>query len=138
MSAVEHARALLKSAYRDFRALTGMQDSGLFADEIFGFHAQQAIEKGLKAWIAGLEIEYPRTHDISLLLTILQNHAQDMEPFWELVAYNAFAVQLRYEGLDMDDEQLARDTVIDDVQCLLTRAASEVSARGERGIRGPG
>ena len=58
MSAVEHARALLKSAYRDFRALTGMQDSGLFADEIFGFHAQQAIEKGLKAWIAGLEIEY--------------------------------------------------------------------------------
>ncbi|WP_372703813.1 hypothetical protein [Candidatus Accumulibacter contiguus] len=29
-----------------------MIDNPLFADEIFGFHAQQAIEKALKAWLA--------------------------------------------------------------------------------------
>ena len=29
-----------------------MGDVIVFADEIFGFHAQQAIEKSLKAWLA--------------------------------------------------------------------------------------
>ena len=29
-----------------------MRDVDIFADEIFGFHAQQAAEKLLKAWLA--------------------------------------------------------------------------------------
>jgi HEPN domain-containing protein len=29
-----------------------MADSPLFADEIFGFHTQQAVEKALKAWLS--------------------------------------------------------------------------------------
>lgn len=41
----EEAYLLLAAAGRDFRALQGMTDPGVFADEIFGFHAQQAAEK---------------------------------------------------------------------------------------------
>lgn len=44
MGALEHARGLLVMARKDFDALRGMIDNPLFADEIFGFHAQQAIE----------------------------------------------------------------------------------------------
>ena len=44
----EHARALLEMARKDARALSGMQDREVFADEIFGFHAQQAVGKALK------------------------------------------------------------------------------------------
>ncbi|NEQ31824.1 MAG: HEPN domain-containing protein [Leptolyngbya sp. SIO4C5] len=50
------------------QALEGMQDKTVFADEIFGFHVQQAIEKCLKAWIAALGEVYPYTHDLGVLL----------------------------------------------------------------------
>jgi HEPN domain-containing protein len=54
MSELKHARALLAMAEKDLKALQGMGDATTFADEIFGFHAQQSVEKTLKAWIAAL------------------------------------------------------------------------------------
>jgi hypothetical protein len=42
-------RAMLRMAYKDLNALTGMLDKSLFAYEIFGFHVQQAVEKALFA-----------------------------------------------------------------------------------------
>jgi HEPN domain-containing protein len=36
-----------------------LRDVEVFADEIFGFHVQQAAEKLFKAWIALLGEEYP-------------------------------------------------------------------------------
>ena len=61
---------------KDFSALTGMLDSALFADEIFGFHVQQAIEKGLKAWLCACGADYPPTHDLARLLTLLEKPAR--------------------------------------------------------------
>jgi len=49
MDDFEHGRAMLRLAHKDFNALTGMLDNSLFADEIFGFHVQQAVEKAVKA-----------------------------------------------------------------------------------------
>ena len=53
MSDREHAIAMLAMARDDLSALRGMQHPSLFgqdffSDEIFGFHAQQAVEKMLK------------------------------------------------------------------------------------------
>ena len=45
-----------------------MGDAEAFDDEIFGFHAQQAVEKALKAWLTEVGVTYPLTHDLSLLL----------------------------------------------------------------------
>ena len=42
MSDLKQARVLLTAAERDISALRGMADAAVFADEIFGFHAQQA------------------------------------------------------------------------------------------------
>jgi hypothetical protein len=42
-----------------------MLDSASFSDEVFGFHAQQTIEKALKAWIAVRGLVYPKSHDVS-------------------------------------------------------------------------
>ena len=44
MSDLKQARVLLMSAEQDISALRGMADAAVFADEIFGFHAQQAAE----------------------------------------------------------------------------------------------
>lgn len=48
MAISEEARYLLSAAVKDLRALQGMSDGSVFADEIFGFHAQQAVEKALR------------------------------------------------------------------------------------------
>jgi HEPN domain-containing protein len=65
---------------------------------IFGFHAQQAIEKLLKALLAQKAIRYPRTHDLELLEEQLKDSGE-IPPatpvaLKELVDY---AVELRYD-----------------------------------------
>ena len=49
MSSLEHARKMLVMARKDLKAIEGMEDAETFSDEIFGFHAQQTVEKALKA-----------------------------------------------------------------------------------------
>lgn len=58
-SDTDHAVQLLEMANKDHQALKNMLDTKKFAEEIFGFHAQQVIEKALKAWIAVRSLEYP-------------------------------------------------------------------------------
>lgn len=107
-------------ARKDFDALRGMLDNPLFADEIFGFHAQQAIEKSLKAWLAARSVVFPLTHDLSRLLGLLEENNVDVSPFWPLVQYTVFAVQARYEADLLEAEgPIARRAVIEDVRYLL-------------------
>ena len=112
----EHAHALLQMAHKDLEALAGMQDPDTFADEIIGFHAQQAVEKALKAWLAGLGVEYPLTHDIETLLGLLEEAGCDVAPFRELDRYTDFAVLFRYASLT---ENLPdRSSVVEEVRAL--------------------
>lgn len=108
-------------ARKDFDALRGMIDNPLFADEIFGFHAQQAVEKSLKAWLALLFVDFPLTHDVSRLLALLEEvGAEGAEGYWHLVELNMFAVQARYESGLMEFEQaLDRAAILEDIQALL-------------------
>ncbi len=122
MADLEHASSLLRMAYKDFNALVGMQGNLLFADEIFGFHVQQAVEKALKAWlcICG-DVGYPMTHELARLFTLLENQGAEVEPFWSLVQYTMFAVQARYEeGVADMDEPIDREAEIRNVSTLLT------------------
>lgn len=128
MTALEDARNLLSMARRDFDALRGMIDNPLFADEIFGFHAQQAIEKGLKAWLCADGVPFPFTHDISRLLDLLENNGHDVAAFWPLVQYTVFAVQARYDIAMMADEPpLQRANVIAEIAQLVESVAARLS-----------
>ncbi|MCL6614250.1 MAG: HEPN domain-containing protein [Firmicutes bacterium] len=111
MAPSDEARQMLAAAYKDWRALVGMGDPKVFADEIFGFHTQQAVEKALKAWLASLGLEYPRTHDLSLLLNMLKDHGQDVESLFDLIEFNPYAVQYRYEAFDEIGDPLDRNAV---------------------------
>jgi HEPN domain-containing protein len=42
-------------------------------------------------------VSYPKTHDLSLLLRLLEDAGEDIEPFWPLMGLNPYAVQFRYE-----------------------------------------
>jgi HEPN domain-containing protein len=116
MNDAEHARMLLSIAEKDLRALNAMRDPQTFADEIFGFHAQQAIEKALKAWLAFLHTEYPLTHDLAMLLALLEQQGCDVERFQDLVFYSPFAVVFRYGRSGVPVPALDRPTVCSQVQ----------------------
>jgi HEPN domain-containing protein len=91
----DHAVQLWAMASKDHQALAHMQDTESFAEEIFGFHAQQVIEKGLKAWIAVRHLTFPKSHDVSVLVRILEKAGEDLSQFSDLEDYTIFAVQYR-------------------------------------------
>ena len=119
MSDLDQARALLEAAERDTSALRGMGDVAVFADEIFGFHVQQAAEKLFKAWLASLDEIYPLSHDLAALLDMLRTRGVDIERFDDLVDYTRYAVRLRYAGADPGAHSLDRDDALGQVEALL-------------------
>ena len=75
--------------------------------EAIGFHAQQAVENILKAWISAAGAEYTNTHDLERLLAIIKSipDEQDTTAGDELYWLTLYAVRYRYEGavLEMED-----------------------------------
>ncbi|MBM4027767.1 MAG: HEPN domain-containing protein [Planctomycetes bacterium] len=97
MSPTDMPRDLLMLAEGDYRAaliLAHADDPQMIAA---GFHLQQAVEKSLKAWLALKGMDYPKTHDLSLLLRLLEDEGENIEAFWSLLELNPFAIQFRYE-----------------------------------------
>lgn len=123
MSESEEARELLSMAGKDLKALKHMTDTEAFAEEIFGFHAQQAVEKALKAWISALDQVYDYKHDLMPLLKQLEGLGQDVSELWCFTDLSLFAVQFRYDPLDIDSDQLDRQDMINKVQALHGKVA---------------
>jgi hypothetical protein len=126
MSDHKDAQFLLKLAEKDLKALKGMQDHEIFADEIFGFHAQQVVEKTLKGWIASLGAAYPFTHNIARLLAILEDQGVRVDALWDLAEYTAFAVEFRYGSLIETEELLDRPGILSRVQGLYDHVANVI------------
>jgi len=97
MSPADTPRELLKLAERDYQAAMILAHAENPQTDTAGFHLQQAAEKSLKAWLALKGIDYPRTHDLNLLLGLLEDQEESVEVFWSLLELNPFAVQFRYE-----------------------------------------
>lgn len=124
----DHATEMLTVAERDLRALCGMIDRAIFTEQIFGFHAQQAIEKTLKAWIAAIGVEYPLIHNIARLLAILEDNGCDVQAYWGLIEYTAYAVAFRYDAENHTDEPLDREHTISEAQALHNHVAGIVAS----------
>lgn len=131
MADLEQARAMLRMAHKDFNALVGMERGALFADEIFGFHIQQAVEKALKAWLCLRCGTYPLTHELTRLLALLEEQGAEVGAYWPLAQYMIFAVQARYEeGIIELDEPIDRATEIRNVRALLTHVEQAMASHG--------
>ncbi len=63
----ELALLLVRKAEGDESILDKLLDDSDVPDDMLGFHAQQAIEKRLKAVLAFHEVDYDRTHSIGYL-----------------------------------------------------------------------
>jgi HEPN domain-containing protein len=100
MRSREHAELLLRKASQDIYVLEKLSADPSTPDEILGFHAQQAVEKMLKAALTNRAIRYGRTHDLTDLLKLLHQHQfsvpADLE---EIERLTPFAAEFRYTEL---------------------------------------
>jgi HEPN domain-containing protein len=92
---VKKAEADFQSVQRELRARKNPNLDGAC------FHAQQCIEKYLKARLQEAAIPFPRTHDLEQLL----DSVKTIEPLWEILRpglnrLNVFSVAYRYPGQD--------------------------------------
>jgi HEPN domain-containing protein len=119
MPELEHARQLLTLARRDLQASGGMLDRFMFADEVFGFHAQQSAEKAFKAWLSLRDVKYPHLHDLKMLCHLLEEAGEaSVSSFVHLADLTDFAVQYRYDFFD--DEPIDRPSVLQSVEALVS------------------
>ena len=69
----ELARVLMRKAGGDQIVLVRLIEDDDVPDDVLGFHAQQAVEKMIKAVLVSKDVSYERTHNITYLLTLLDS-----------------------------------------------------------------
>ena len=71
-----------------------------------GFHAQQCIEKYLKAWLQMHSMRFDKIHDLLALKELCLSSFTELELHSESLGYlNQFAVAFRYPGESANREQ---------------------------------
>ena len=74
------------------------------------FHAQQCVEKSIKALLVFIEVDFKRIHDLTELLVLLPEEMQNKISMMELSILNDYAVDVRYPGIE---EPLTREEAIE-------------------------
>jgi HEPN domain-containing protein len=101
---------LVRKAEGDEAILDRLLDDPDVPDDALGFHAQQTIEKRLKAVLALHGIDFQRTHNIGYLISLLDHHKIDVPgDRGQLEELSPWAAGARYE--DAFDTALDRIAV---------------------------
>mgnify|MGYP001792172715 CR=1 FL=1 len=92
----DYLKNWLSRANEDIAVIQNLFESGaeVYASAIC-FHAQQAVEKFLKAFLVFHNIDFPKTHDLDYLLLECQK-IDDRNFEIDLVSLSDFGVSLRY------------------------------------------
>jgi HEPN domain-containing protein len=95
----EFTRDWIRKAEIDFKTAGHLCQSGDEFVEGVAFHAQQAAEKYLKAFLVWHQIEFRKTHDIEALL-MLAGKVDDKLPdvLRDAVVLTPYGVDYRYPG----------------------------------------
>ena len=102
---LETAKRLLARARDDRFVVASLAGDSAAPLWPVGFHAQQAIEKGLKAVLAARGVEYPLTHNLALLLTELTHAGCGSPPdASRLPELTPYGVAFRYGDFGDSDE----------------------------------
>ena len=73
------------------------------------FHAQQCVEKYLKAFLTESGVAFPRTHDLVELLALASQRLSELMPLAdEMDILSRYAVQVRYPGRRLKQQEAAR------------------------------
>jgi HEPN domain-containing protein len=126
MTRPDQASILLRKARQDELILERLLDDADVDDETLGFHAQQAPEKLLKALLCSLGIDFPRTHDLSVLLELLDSQAVDLRSERaNLERLTPFGTTFRYDEV-LTEQSRDRDSWLGWIRSLRERVESRI------------
>ncbi|HOV73132.1 MAG TPA: HEPN domain-containing protein [Candidatus Hydrogenedentes bacterium] len=98
MNERDSAKSMLALACDDLGTLEQMLPNPNFSERAFGFHAQPATEKALKALLVFHDVDYPRTHDLRALVALLTNSGVEVpEQANDVLTLTAFGITFRYD-----------------------------------------
>ncbi len=127
---LEEAWRALQLADRDITAFHVLSKEPEAHLSIVCFHAQQAVEKSLKAVLFSRRIEFRRIHDLTELTQLLRQHGIETPVNDDLLSrLNPFAVTFRYDDLDI--ELLTREDAATWVTDIRRWAENQVRAAEE-------
>ncbi len=93
------ARVLLARAIEDETLVRKVSPDTDIADAIVGFHAQQAVEKLMKAVLAARGVAFMKSHALSYLIGLVEeNEIEAPDELTEADVLSPWAVEFRYEG----------------------------------------
>lgn len=102
----ERAERLLRKAAQDEFTIDKLASDPASPDEVIGFHAQQAVEKMLKAGLTLRGARYRRTHDLVELLDLARaNGILLPEELEDVRRLSPFAAEYRYDDIPPDAEE---------------------------------
>jgi HEPN domain-containing protein len=133
MTPSDQVRLLQRKASQDLAVLDKLLDDPAIDDDTLGYHAQQAAEKLIKALLALHGNDYPRSHNIGLLLDLLSSHGIPLpERFEVLQSLTPFGTVFRYDDLPLEDTPDRRSwpPLLHSLQAYLTVA---IEAEGRFG-----
>lgn len=124
---LEEALRSLRVAARDIKAFQVLKDAPEIDLTSMCFHAQQAIEKSLKAFLFLRQVEFRRTHDLVELAQLLHQHGVGVPVADDqLSRLSPFAVALRYD--DMSVSTISREAAAEPVILMYRWAEALVQA----------
>lgn len=98
---IDLARKFMSLAYRDLEVFLLLARVESISDESVGFHAQQVVEKCLKAVLAYHRVEVRKTHDLGKLIDMLGKNSLSSPPDLDILeTLTPYAVLLRYDFLE--------------------------------------
>lgn len=101
MSEPEHvteACRWLRYAHEDLSGAAGMGEQGQGVPRHACWLAQQAAEKAIKGALVLLQIDFPKTHDLDLLCTLLPEDWKAKSDPGDLAELSEWSVEARYPG----------------------------------------
>lgn len=91
------AHIMLSLADQDALAYRRLYQDAEIRDALLGFHAQQCVEKALKAVLSYAGVSFRRTHDIAELLDLLTDAGLPAPPHAQILdELTPYAVEMRY------------------------------------------
>lgn len=127
----ETSLILLKKAEEDATAVREFAGNPEIADSIIGFHAQQAVEKWLKAVTAANGVRHSTIHDIDRLIEIVEATGVEVSLDRDsLAVLTQYAVPMRYDEL-LDAESHGREMLVALVDEVAAWAEAKLGPSGE-------
>ena len=130
MKQLDAVKTLLHKAAQDEAALRELLPKPEFDTDTLGFHAQQAVEKLLKAWLCFLGVDYPKTHSLTALISLLAENGKALpDGLADMGRLTPFAAVFRYDDMPLGAriDRGALLILVQDTRTFITAQIGELS-----------